>query len=74
PFTFRTRPLPEKNTGRATAVRRASREQFVTGHGKRSIPAVGLRDLDDEPSPAAWAAPEDSANSAQQPPSRKDSL
>ncbi|MFI0410616.1 type IV secretory system conjugative DNA transfer family protein [Actinomadura sp. 3N508] len=75
PFTFRTRPLPEKTTGRATAVRRASREQFVTGRGKRSIPAVGLRDLDGEPSPPAWtAATDDSADSAQQPPSRKDSL
>lgn len=44
-FTFRTRPLPDSVPGRAAAVRRASREQFAAGRGKRLIPAVGLRDL-----------------------------
>ncbi|MFG2084630.1 helicase HerA domain-containing protein [Spirillospora sp. NPDC048824] len=67
PFTFRTRPLPDAISGRAAAVRRASREQFVAGRGKRLIPAVGLRTLDTEhpapaepgagPEPAGQAAP-----------------
>ncbi|WP_433476538.1 helicase HerA domain-containing protein [Spirillospora sp. CA-142024] len=46
PFTFRTRPLPEPVVGRAAAVRRASREQFAPQRLQRSIPEVGLRDLD----------------------------
>ncbi|WP_242891127.1 type IV secretory system conjugative DNA transfer family protein [Actinomadura litoris] len=53
PFTFRTRPLPDPVPGRETAVRRASREQFVTGRTKRRIPAVGLRHLDTSTAAAA---------------------
>ncbi|MEU9018579.1 DUF87 domain-containing protein [Actinomadura sp. NPDC048394] len=45
-FTFRTRPLPDPIPGRATAVRHASRERFSPQHTARSIPEVGLRDLD----------------------------
>ncbi|MEU9018664.1 DUF87 domain-containing protein [Actinomadura sp. NPDC048394] len=46
PFTFRTRPLPDPIPGRATAVRNASRERFAPQRLARSIPEVGLRDLD----------------------------
>lgn len=49
PFTFRTRPLPDPIPERAHAVRRASREKFAPQHIARSIPEVGLRDLDGRP-------------------------
>ncbi|MFA1550775.1 helicase HerA domain-containing protein [Actinomadura chokoriensis] len=49
PFTFRTRPLPEPIPGRASAVRRASRERFTPQRTPRSIPGIGLRDLDTPP-------------------------
>lgn len=45
-FTFRTRPLPDRISGRAVAVRRASREQYATARRRRHIPAVGLRPLE----------------------------
>ncbi|MGI5206252.1 helicase HerA domain-containing protein [Spirillospora sp. CA-108201] len=61
-FTFRTRPLPDPMPGRATAVRRASRERFSAVRGKRLIPAVGLRHLDT--APATTAEPADSAGDA----------
>ncbi|WP_232383862.1 helicase HerA domain-containing protein [Actinomadura violacea] len=51
PFTFRTRPLPAPIPGRATAVRHASRDHFSPQRITRSIPEVGLRDLD-SPAPA----------------------
>lgn len=53
PFTFRTRPLSDPIPGRAAAVRRASRQQFVNNRSTRRIPAVGLRHLDtDHTAPA----------------------
>lgn len=49
PFTFRTRPLADPVPGRAQAIRRTSRERFAPQHVQRSIPDVGLRDLDAQP-------------------------
>ncbi|GGU89675.1 hypothetical protein GCM10010182_00050 [Actinomadura cremea] len=53
-FTFRTRPLPDRVSGRAVAVRRASRERYASGRRHRHVPAVGLRTL--EPPQSSGAA------------------
>ncbi|WP_141578744.1 DUF87 domain-containing protein [Actinomadura sp. WMMA1423] len=65
PFTFRTRPLPEAIPGRASAVRSASRERFAPQRTARSIPEVGLRDLDASPlTPSAPAHSPDGPTAA----------